>query len=160
MAALLGWRGWGLALATMLVVTLAAADLPDAWSAAHGGGVTGTFTAHVALSCGRGGGTGCAWEGRFDSTDGSVHAETVTLDSPSPQRTGGTVPVRFLSSNPTTVYAAVHDDTWAWMAGLGGAAALYLLAFAGALLHRTRSRGLGSVWPPFRLPRRSAGRHA
>ena len=129
-----------LAVCSVLALIMGLAALPAAWSAAHGGGRTGVFTAEEALSCPRSDVT-CSWRGRFTSDDGSVRIEGVLLDSPAPGSVGARVPARYLGpADPSVVYQVEGDDSWIWIVVTSTVAAGYLAAFLVAFARRPAER--------------------
>src|SRR5689334_20233997 len=108
--------------------------LVPAWRAAHGYGVTGTFTLTEPMSCDRRPPPRqrCGWFGDLRGDDGrTVRRDREYADGLPPGfRTGDTVPARDTGS-PTQIYPPDGGRTWQSSAGfLAGAAAVFVLGLA------------------------------
>jgi hypothetical protein len=103
--------------------------VPD-WQAAHGGGVTGTFTLTEPLSCDRyqPPRQRCGWFGDFRSVDGKTVRRDMELAGglPPGAQVGDTVPARDTGSL-TAIYQGNDSQSWRLSAG-------FLAAFSAAFL--------------------------
>jgi hypothetical protein len=123
--------------------------LAPAWQAAHGGGVTGTFTLTEPDGCDRyePPRQRCGWWGDFRSDDGKTVRRDVYLvgELPPGARVGDTVLARD-TGNPTGVYPL--NDSQSWRSEAGAFAAFFGVFLVGVVVlepwswrNRLRSRG-------------------
>lgn len=104
----------------MIVVSLI--DLGPSWSAAHGGGVTGTFIVHT-RDCGN---RSCQLRGDFIGDDGTLRVDVLMHDNPKAGApVGATIPARD-TGDRTGVFAASGSTDWYYE--------LILLVLAGGYL--------------------------
>jgi hypothetical protein len=119
--------------------------VPD-WQAAHGGGVTGTFTLTEPLSCDRypPPRQRCGWFGDFRSVDGEAVRRDMELAGglPPGAQVGDTVPARDTGSL-TAIYQV--NDSQSWRSSAGFFAGFFAAFLVGIVLlepwrWRTRPR--------------------
>lgn len=139
---LTGWKGILLAVAALAILAMASAAWADAWGAAHGRGIAGTFTATQGLPCppkGRIPPPTCSWEGIFSSDDGSVTEVPVLLSANAAERAGDTVRTLYPGPrDPSVVYLAEGDTAWVDVAVTVVITGVYLVAVAVAGVVRAR----------------------
>ncbi|BCJ48500.1 hypothetical protein GCM10010168_64350 [Actinoplanes ianthinogenes] len=127
---------------------------PD-WRAAHGGGVTGTFTLTEPMSCDRREPPRqrCGWFGDFRGDDGrTVRRDMELADGlPPGAAVGDTLAARDTGSR-TQIYPVDDVRTWrtsaAFFAGFTGAFLIGLLLLEPWRWRRRSNGGLGSVRAP------------
>jgi hypothetical protein len=136
--------------------------LAPAWSAAHGGGVAGTFTLTEAMSCDRyePPRQRCGWFGDFHGDDGrTVRHRELAGGLPPGARAGDTVAARDAGS-PTQIYRA--GDTGGWRSPAGFLALFTVVFVIGFAVLRpwrwARLRTFSSTPPPGSGGRRRGSR--
>jgi hypothetical protein len=135
----LSWQWAVLAAVAVFVLVVGLRGLPADLAAARGEGVIGTFTAAEDLGCGRSAATGCSWGGTFESDDGTVHVDDVTLFDGEPSTVGDTARVRYVASlRPEVVHLPAGDTTWMWDVVVVVVSGGYLSGYAAVLVGRAR----------------------
>jgi hypothetical protein len=130
-----------LPVAALVIMIIVLTQIGPAWSAAHGGGVTGTFT--VTSDVCASGDRDCTRYGTFRSTDGSdVRTHIKDNDHvPAKLPAGASIPARD-TGDYNGVFAANGSTDWRWEGAFLAGLSLYLVGYLiwmGRLLLKRRS---------------------